>query len=252
MELTTKHEKDTDKASKIWAALLQRAQESTDATINAQSLLEYIMTASIADWKGSTYDFVLNWEEQHCRFVAIVGQTEAIDPATLSRILRKVVRPIPALKNVEDTVNILQKGQVASGSTTTLTSQQKYDNYKQLLLEACQTYDAEAKTTRRRHRANCALMHKMQYGEDIDFDATTDVDTIQAFKSIQQDHHSQSSTQTIVPYRHSYNHTIEHQPIVPYRTANSHTIVPQGMNIGYPSEYPTYATYNHDLDWQQP
>ena len=49
MELTTKHEKDADKASKIWAALLQRAQESTDATINAQSLLEYIMTASIAD-----------------------------------------------------------------------------------------------------------------------------------------------------------------------------------------------------------
>ena len=25
-------------------------------------------------------DFVLNWEEQHHRFVAIVGPTEAIDP----------------------------------------------------------------------------------------------------------------------------------------------------------------------------
>ena len=156
----------------------------------------------------------------------------------MSRILRKVVRPIPTLKNVEDTVNILQKGQAASGSTTALTSQQKYDNYKQLLLEACQTYDAESRSSKSRHRANCILLHKLQHEEDIDFDATTDVDTIMAFKSLQQGNYPPPSNQPIVSYKATYNHAIE----------------PQGMHIGYPTtllvSQPTYATYNHDLAWQ--
>ena len=120
------------------------------------------------------------------------------------------------LKNVEDTVNILQKGQAASGSTTALTSQQKYDNYKQLLLEACQTYDAESRSSKSRQRANHILLHRLQQEEDIDFDATTDVDTIMAFKSLQQGHYPPPSTQPIVPYRATYNHAIE----------------PQGMHIG--------------------
>ena len=169
MQLITKHEKDADKATKIWSALLQHAKESTDATINAQNLLEYIMTANIANQTGSTYDFVLNWEEQHRCYIAIVGTMEAIDPATLSCILRKVVRSIPALKNVEDTVNILQKGQASNSSATALTSQQKYDNYKQLLLEACQTYDAESKTSKSWHRANCVLLHKLQHEEEVTY-----------------------------------------------------------------------------------
>ena len=61
-----------------------------------------------------------------------------------------------------------------------------------------------------------------------------------AFKSLQQGHYPPPSTQSIVPYRTIHNHAIE----------------PQGMHIGYPTTSlvipPTYATYNHDLAWQQP
>ena len=61
-----------------------------------------------------------------------------------------------------------------------------------------------------------------------------------AFKSLQQGHYPPPSTQSIVSYRAIHNHAIE----------------PQGMHIGYPTtslvSQPTYATYNHDLAWQQP
>ena len=124
-------------------ALLVQASESTDATLNAQDLLEYITHASIAAWKGTTHDFVLNWHEQVCRYTAIVGTTEAIGSATLSRLLHKIVRPIGSLKNVEDTLNILEQTAITSGIVVEPSA--RYAQYKKLLLEACTTYDAKYK-----------------------------------------------------------------------------------------------------------
>ena len=89
---------------------MKRAQESTDATIIAQELLTYITSCDISEWQGSTHDFVLNWDEQNRRYVAIVGDSEAIPFATKSCLLHNAVRSIPALKNIEDTVLIVEKG----------------------------------------------------------------------------------------------------------------------------------------------
>ena len=87
--------------------------------------------------------------------------SDAIGPDTLGRLLCKIVRPIPTLKNVKDTINILEKG-LASGATTgaTMTGQQKFDNYKKLLLEVCQTYGAQTRTSKTRHCAHKVLLHQ--------------------------------------------------------------------------------------------
>ena len=66
---------------------MERAKTSTDATIIAQELLTYITSCDISDWRGSTHDFVINWEEQNKRYVAIVGTTQAISSATKDHLL---------------------------------------------------------------------------------------------------------------------------------------------------------------------
>ena len=60
MHLVTKCANDTTCATNIWKGLIRRARESTDAINTSKKLLRYITHASILDWQGSTYDFVLN------------------------------------------------------------------------------------------------------------------------------------------------------------------------------------------------
>ena len=133
---------------------MERAKDSTDTTIIAQELLTYITSCDISDWRGSTHDFVINWEEQNRRYVAIVGSSQAIPSATKDRLLRNAVRSISALKNVEDTITVLEKG--VGATVTVMTSDQRYEKYKTLLLSACQTYDAKARSSKSRHRASKA------------------------------------------------------------------------------------------------
>ena len=78
------------------------------------------------------------------------------------------MRSISALKNVEDTITVLEKG--VGTTVTVMTSDQRYEKYKTLLLSACQTYDAKARSSRSRHRATKALLHQMQDPYDNAFD----------------------------------------------------------------------------------
>ena len=67
---------------------------------------------------------------------------------------------------------------------TTLTSEEKYEKYKTLLLEACQTYDAKARSTRTCHCATKALLHQMTDPNNSTFDVNTDVDMLMAYRSM--------------------------------------------------------------------
>ena len=89
---------------------MERAKDSTDATIIAQELLTYITSCDISDWRGSIHDFVLNWKEQNRRYVAIIGTTQSIVSITKDYLLCNAVRSIPAFKNMEDIKMILEKG----------------------------------------------------------------------------------------------------------------------------------------------
>ena len=110
MKLVTEHEDKDTKATLIQKAIMERAKISTDATIIVQQLLTYITSCDISDQRGSTHNFVINWEEQNKRYIAIVGTTQAIPSATKACLLCNAVRLMPALKNVEDTMMILGKG----------------------------------------------------------------------------------------------------------------------------------------------
>ena len=98
IQLVTEHENSATKATMIQKATMERTKDSTDATIIAQELLTYITSCDISDWRGSTHDFDLNWEEQNRRYVAIVGTTQAIPSVTKDCLLKNAVRSIPALK----------------------------------------------------------------------------------------------------------------------------------------------------------
>ena len=89
-----------------------------------------------------------------------MGTTQVIPSATKDCLLCNAVRSIPSLKNIEDMVTIIEKGIGRSGRT--LTSDQRYEKYKQLLIEACQTYDAKTRSSCSRHHATKALLHQMQ------------------------------------------------------------------------------------------
>ena len=63
--------------------------------------------------------------------------------ATLLCHLQDCVGQVLSLKNVEDTLNIMAQGTSSAGAA--LSPDQKYAQYKKLLLEACTTYDNKYK-----------------------------------------------------------------------------------------------------------
>ena len=136
----------------------------------------------ISDWRGSTHDFVLKWKEQNRRYVAIVGTSQAIPSATKDHLLRNAVRSIPALKNIENMVTILEKG--IGTTVATMTSDQRYERYKKLLISVCQTYDAKARSSRSRHCSTKPLLYQMQDPYENVFDVNMDVDMLMTYKTM--------------------------------------------------------------------
>jgi len=57
---------DTGNAQKIYIELLDYAERSTKASIEASALLKYITSTKIGDgtWKGTAFNFILHWQEQ--------------------------------------------------------------------------------------------------------------------------------------------------------------------------------------------
>ena len=232
--------------------MLERAKTSTDATIVSQELLAYITSCNIIEWRGSTHDFVLNWEEQNRRYVSIVVSSQAIPSVTKNHLLQNAVQSIPVLKNIEDTVTILEKGIGFTSTATPLSSNQRYSKYKQLLIEACQTYDAKARSSRSRHRATKALLHQLHNPYDTIFDVNTDVDMLMAYRSMRTPSvYSDSGNRSNMQHHSSY---------VPYdydsydqQLHNHHLTLPSPLdlqNSGSPMESLTSTAINsHEGTW---
>ena len=107
-QLVTTYAKDTNKASLIWVAVVEHASQSTNATVSAQDLLEYITHVLVTNWKGTTQNFVLNWLGQVCKCHQIAGEPDKMGDTTLFCLLHETVCPIESLHNVENMVNILK------------------------------------------------------------------------------------------------------------------------------------------------
>ena len=106
-------------ATKIQKGLLHCAHESTDTINTSKRLLRYITHASILDWQGTTYNFVLNWVEQVCKYDEIVGPAKVLNDATFLCHLQDCVALVPALKNIENMINVMAQGAAHAGAALT-------------------------------------------------------------------------------------------------------------------------------------
>ena len=93
------------------------------------------------------------------------------------------VRSIPALKNIEDMVTIIEKG--VGITATVLTSEEKYENYKTLLIEACQTYETKARSSHSRYSTTKTFLYQIHNPYDSVFEMNTDVDVLMAYQFLQ-------------------------------------------------------------------
>lgn len=176
LKLVHQYDGHPQRATLIWRALCERAKVSTQATLNADALILYICTADIRTWRGTACDFLLNWEEQVRLYHEHSGDAAALHVTVLSRLLRKAVQSIPALKNVEDTCEIVRH-------SVTTNTERDYEEYKTLLFSACTTYDAsQSLNAGKRQRPGFRRGNVHQRSNDDQFDSATDVHTLLAYR----------------------------------------------------------------------
>ena len=161
--LVRKYEGKND-AQALFEELEVRALSSTTAILAASELLGYITTASLGknEWSGDTTSFVLHWEEQVRMYHKYVDVPSQLSPELLRTLLENAVNGITDLRQVK-----LNADQMLQARGTRMT----YENYRDLLLNACARYDAEWHPRRpRAPRGPAASRRTTVYTTDIDYD----------------------------------------------------------------------------------
>ena len=94
--------KGTFNAQSIYRELQEYASKSTQAIIDANTLLQYITTASLSDrtWNGMTEQFVLHWLEQVRLYEELVDASAALSNSVKLTMLTNAVRGHTCVHNV--------------------------------------------------------------------------------------------------------------------------------------------------------
>ena len=126
----------THNAQMLFSELEQHAKTSTSAILTASELLSYITTATLGrnTWNGTTTSFVLHWEEQVRLYERYVPIQSHLGTELKRTLLQNAVNGITDLRQVK-----LNADQLVQASNTGLS----YQQYRDLLLNACARYDAE-------------------------------------------------------------------------------------------------------------
>ena len=121
----------THDAQMIYAELKKHAQCSTAAQLSGDTLLQYITTPRFpGNWRGTSYDFVLHWNEQVVKYERL--EVELFPPKHKLRMLQNTVGEVRELAYVKQ----IGDQDVARGRDPL-----DYETYIELLLSACSTYD---------------------------------------------------------------------------------------------------------------
>ena len=105
-------------------------------------LTQYVTTTVLDDnFKGTTEQFVLYFNEQFRQLDEIPEDSEKLPPTVKLTLLQTAVRSINDLRIVE-TLDEFQGTTYGHGSTTSLC----YETYYDLLINACVRYDKTKKT----------------------------------------------------------------------------------------------------------
>ena len=155
------------------------------AALYSSSLLAYITTARIDEWKGTGESFILNWQEKVRQYGILVKPEDTFsDPIKLT-MLQNAVSTVDHLKQVKDTSEQLK---------VSLGKDLKCDGYEQLLKQTAITYDYKLRVQPSR-AAMRVHDHEAEYyneppdpGETLDIDSS--VETILVNKTITQFKHA--------------------------------------------------------------
>ena len=138
--IVRRHLANTD-AQSVWKELSEHMRTSSKGASEERRLTQYVTNTVLDDnFKGTTEQFVLHFNEQFRQLDEISEDREKLPPTVKLTLLQTAVRSINDLRIVE-TVDEFQSTTYGHGSSTSLS----YDTYYDLLINACVRYDKTKK-----------------------------------------------------------------------------------------------------------
>ena len=138
--IVRRHLATTD-AQAVWKELSEHMKTSSKGASEKKRLTQYVTNSVLDDnFKGTTEQFVLHFNEQFRQLEEIAEDDERLPPSVKLTLLQTAVRSINDLRIVE----ILDEFQTTThghGSSPSLS----YDTYYDLLINACVRYDKTKK-----------------------------------------------------------------------------------------------------------
>ena len=124
-------------AQSVWKELSEHIRTSSKGASDKRRLTQYVTNTFLDDnFKGTTEQFVLHFNEQFRQLDEISAGSEKLPPTVKLTLLQTAVRSINDLRILE-TLDEFQSTTYGHGSSTSLS----YDTYYDLLINACVRYD---------------------------------------------------------------------------------------------------------------
>jgi hypothetical protein len=149
------------------------------AQLNATDLLQYTHTARVENWKGTTFSFILHYQEQIRLYDQLQPPNEQTSDHAKMIYLQNAVYTIEELRSVQTTGSQLA---LANGTVPT------YKDYEALLKSAASTYDrahapAKCQLTRSAKHTDiwdANITESFHEAYEFGFDIDTPTDIVQA------------------------------------------------------------------------
>ena len=131
----------TTDAQSVWKDFQEHMKSSSKGASENRRLTQYVTNTVLdGNYKGTTEQFVLHFNEQFRQLEEISEESEHFPPQIKLQLLQNAVRPINNLRIVE-TLDEFQSITTGYGRSSNL----KYQTYYDLLINACVRYDRTKK-----------------------------------------------------------------------------------------------------------
>ena len=138
--IVRKYVHTTDTQS-VWKDFQEHMKSSSKGASEKRRLTQYVTNTVLDDnYKGTTEQFALHFNEQFRQLEEISEESEHFPPQIKLQLLQNAVRPINDLRIVE-TLDEFQSITTGHGRSSSL----KYQTYYDLLINACVRYDRTKK-----------------------------------------------------------------------------------------------------------
>ena len=136
----------TRDAQSVWRDFQEHMKSSSKGVSEKRRLTQYVTNTVLDDnYKGTTEQFVLHFNEQFRQLEEISEESEHFPPQIKLQLLQNAVRPINDIRIVE-TLDELQSITTGYGRSSSL----EYQTYYDVLINACVRYDRTKKKIAKR------------------------------------------------------------------------------------------------------